>query len=103
MRGWLSDNHVDKFTIKLSFKVEGDITDPYALINNGDCQSPPSFQMAIEGGAAFAAVSTDDSGLVVTSGEPVCGYKRKMARIILPKLRIYTTIAALSPKSVLTI
>ena len=72
MRGWFSHNHVDKFTIKLWFKVTGDITDPYALVNNGDCISLPSFQLAIEGGAAFAEVSTDDSGLVVTSGEPVC-------------------------------
>ena len=88
MRGWFSDNHVDKFTIKLSFRVDGDITEPYALINNGDCQSPPSFQLAIEGGAAFAAVSTDDSGLVVTSGEPVCGYKKKNGANYYPKHRL---------------
>ena len=85
MRGWFSDNHVDKFTIKLRFRVDGDITGHYTLLNNGDCVSPPSFQLALEGGAAFAAVSTDDSGLVVTSGEPVCACKRKMAANYFPQ------------------
>ncbi|KAI0208077.1 hypothetical protein LSAT2_007250, partial [Lamellibrachia satsuma] len=71
LRSWLSASNVDKFTVTLWLKLTDNTASRGAIINNGDCSSSPSIQMAVNNGTVFAGIKTDGTGEVVTTGQTV--------------------------------
>ena len=70
---WFAENEVDQFTVSLWFKRDGIQTGAVGLVNNGDCEEEPNFEVTASENGVYSGVTT--STQVITSSvtvSPIC-------------------------------
>ena len=69
LRMWFAENEVDQFTVSLWFKRDGIQTGSVGLVNNGDCEEDPNFEVTASENGVYSGVTT--STQVITTSVTV--------------------------------
>lgn len=55
---WFAQNEVDQFTVSLWFKRDGIQSGLVGLVNNGDCEEDPNFEVTASPNGIYSGVTT---------------------------------------------
>ena len=58
LRTWFAQNEVDQFTVSLWFKRDSIQTGTVGLVNNGDCEEDPNFEVSAANTGVYSGVTT---------------------------------------------
>ncbi|KAI0213204.1 hypothetical protein LSAT2_001799 [Lamellibrachia satsuma] len=58
LRMWFAQNEVDQFTVSLWFKRDGIQSGLVGLVNNGDCEEDPNFEVTASPNGIYSGVTT---------------------------------------------
>ena len=60
LRTWFANNKVDKFTVSVWFKRQGEQSSPQGIVNNGDCIDTAGFLIGHALDGVVANITTED-------------------------------------------
>ena len=61
LRTWFANNKVDKFTVSVWFKRQGEQLTPQGIVNNGDCIDTAGFLVGHAERTVMANITTENS------------------------------------------
>ena len=60
LRTWFANNKVDKFSVSVWFKRDGQKISPQGIVHNGDCEDTAGFLIGHSKGMVMANITTED-------------------------------------------